>query len=106
MPHVRALEKRQFSEAGPLPQVLSVGENLAVMLLCLQQGQELRAPEGDGSETLFSVLSGEGLVIEGKTRHAVAAGDVVHVMPGETKALIAADGEMSVLGVRHLKGRS
>lgn len=105
MPLIHALARRAFSERGPRPQALHVGENQAVMLLCLQDGQELRAPEGDTGETTFAVLEGEGSVIEGEDHHAVTVGDVVHVAPGITKALVAGAGTMTVLGVRHLAGR-
>ena len=106
MPLMRALARAKFSDAGPRPQALHVGEHQAVMLLCLQRGQELRAPDGNAAETLFTVLDGEGAVIEGEERHAVAAGDVVHVAAGVAKALVAGAGTMTVLGVRHLKGRA
>lgn len=106
MPLIHALERRKFSEHGPAPQVLNLGTNLATMLLCLKEGQELRAPERDTGETLFCVLAGDGFVLEGEERHCVATGDVVHVAGGERKALIAGSGELSVLGVRHLKGQS
>lgn len=106
MPLIHALERRKFLDKSPVPQVLNMGSNLATMLLGLKDGQELRAPESDVTETVFCVLSGEGEILEGETRHPVKAGDVVHIPAGETKALIAGDGEMSVLGVRHVKGRS
>ena len=79
MPRVAALERQRFSQAGPLPQVLSVGKGLAAMLLCLQGEQLLEAPESDGAETLFCVLAGEGVIREGAAEHRVAAGDVEHV---------------------------
>lgn len=102
MPRVSAYAMRKFSEAGPLPQVLNLGPSFAVMLVCLQDHQELRAPEGDRAETVFTVLAGAGFVLEGDVRHEVEAGDVVHVMPGERKGLIAAGGELSIIGVRHV----
>lgn len=105
MPLMRALERQRFSERGPRPQVLSMGDHLAVMLLCLQAGQELRAPEDDTAETLFCVLVGAGEIVEGDERHAVAVGDVVVVPAGTQKALVAGGGPMSVLGVRDLGGR-
>lgn len=106
MPRVAALERQRFSAAGPLPQVLSVGAGLAVMLLCLQGEQLLEAPEGDGAETLFCVLAGEGVIREGEAEHRVAAGDVVHALPGERKALRAEGSPMTVLGVRRLERRA
>lgn len=105
MPLLKPLEAQRFSEHGPLPQALSVGENLAVMLLCLQSGQELTAPEGDTSETLFHVLEGEGTVRDGDEHHPVQANGTVHVMPGSSKALVAGEGTLTVMGVRHLRGR-
>lgn len=106
MPLIHALARRAFSERGPRPQALNVGENQAVMLLCLQNGQELHAPPSDASETVFAVLEGEGSVVEGEERHDVAAGDVVHILPGTQKALVAGAGTLTVLGVRHLAGRA
>lgn len=105
MPLTRALERQRFSERGPRPQVMHMGDHLAVMLLCLQHGQELRAPEGDATETLFCVLAGDGEIVEGDDRHAVGVGDVVLVPAGTQKALVAGGATMSVLGVRHLVGR-
>jgi quercetin dioxygenase-like cupin family protein len=102
VPLMLALERQRFSERGPRPQVLHMGDHLAVMLLCLQGGQELRAPEGDATETLFCVLAGDGEIVEGGERHAVGVGDVVVVPAGTPKALVANSGTMSVLGVRHL----
>lgn len=102
---IHALDQRSFSDAGPNPQVLGVGQHLAVMLLCLQKGQILRAPEGDDTETLFNVLSGEGTIFEDEVQHGVKAGDVVHLLPGQAKVLIAGDGTFAVLGVRHLRKR-
>ncbi|HEX7004600.1 MAG TPA: hypothetical protein VF168_10485 [Trueperaceae bacterium] len=106
MPLIKALARRKFLENGPAPQVLNMGTNLASMLLCLKHGQTLEAPASDASETLFCVLAGSGFVREGSEEHAVETGDVVHVSAGDTKALIAGEGELSVLGVRYLKGRS
>lgn len=106
MPLIKALERRKFLPNSPAPQVLNMGTNLASMLLCLQNGQTLEAPSSDTSETLFCVLAGSGFVREGAEEHAVETGDVVHVEPGASKALIAGDGELSVLGVRYLTGRS
>ena len=103
MPLYHALERQKFSEAGPLPQVLNMGDKLALMLLCLQAEQVLHAPEGDSAETLFCVLSGDGSIVEGETHHSVATGDVVYIPPGTTKALIAHK-NFTVLGVRVLKG--
>lgn len=105
MPLTRALEGRRFSEAGPVPRPLSVGEGLAAMLLCLQHGQRLQAPAGDDAETVFTVLDGDGFVIDGEERLTVARGDVVHVLPGRARALEAGDGPFTVLGVRRLGGR-
>jgi quercetin dioxygenase-like cupin family protein len=105
MPLINALEKRRFSDKGPRPQALAVGKNMAVMLLCLQCGQVLQPPESDASEVLFLVLEGEGTIREGEIEHAVKTGDLVHIPPGERKALIAGEGTFTVLGVRHLKGR-
>lgn len=105
MPLLKPLEAQRFSDAGPLPQALSVGENLAVMLLCLQAGQELVAPEGDAAETLFHVIDGSGWVLDGDQRHPVQACDTVHVMPGHGKALVAGEGALTVMGVRHMGQR-
>lgn len=105
MPLTRALEGRRFSRAGPVPRPLSVGEGLAAMLLCLQDGQRLQAPESDDAETVFTVLDGSGYVTDGGERFAVAAGDVVHVLPGRCKALEAGEGRLTVVGVRRLAGR-
>jgi len=102
VPLSRPLEGRRFSEAGPVPRPLSVGEGLAAMLLCLQHGQVLQAPDGDDAETVFTVLDGAGFVLDGDERFEVAAGDVVHVLPGRSKALEAAAGTFTVLGVRRL----
>ena len=105
MPLTRALEARRFSDAGPIPRPLSVGDGLAAMLLCLQRGQRLQAPESDDAETVFTVLDGEGAVVDGEDRFEVRAGDVVHVLPGRVKALEAGEGTFTVLGVRRLGGR-
>jgi len=106
VPLVKALEQRRFSEHGPVPRPVSMGRGLAVMLLCLQAGQTIVAPPGDEAETVFTVLDGEGLVREGATSHAVGPGDVVHVMPGEDKALVAVAGRFTVVGVRRLERRA
>lgn len=106
MPLSRALEGRRFSQAGPVPRPLSVGDGLAAMLLCLQDGQRLQAPGSDDAETVFTVLDGAGFVTDGDERFAVNAGDVVHVLPGRRKALQAGDGRFTVLGVRRLAGRA
>lgn len=105
MPLLKPLEQRRFSEHGPVPRPLSMGTGLAVMLLCLQSGQTLVAPQGDEAETVFTVLDGDGSVREGTSTHSVQAGDVVHVMPGEDKSLIAGQGTFTVLGVRRLAER-
>lgn len=102
MPLIRTSERARFLDAGPYPQALQVGERQAVMLLCLQDGQELVAPSGDRSETTFAVLGGGGWVVEGDRRHAVAPGDVVCIAAGVEKALIAGAGTFTVLGVRAL----
>ena len=96
MPLIKPLELRRFSEHGPVPRPVSMGSGMAVMLLCLRSGQSLVAPQGD---------DGEGQVREGEALHTVAAGDVVHVLPGEDKALIAGAGTFTVLGVRRLERR-
>ncbi len=102
MPLIRTVDRAKFLGAGPFPQALHVGERQAVMLLCLQHAQELVAPSSDRAETTFVVVDGDGFVIEGEHRHAVAAGDVVHVAPGTEKALVAGAGTFTVLGVRSL----
>lgn len=104
MPLTRALEGRRFSEAGPVPRPISVGDGLATVLLCLRDGQRLQAPLSDDAETVFTVLDGAGFVTDGDERFAVALGDVVHVLPGRSKALEAGDGRFTVLGVRRLAG--
>lgn len=101
---MRALARRAFLKEGPYPQALHVGDAQAVMLLCLQERQELRAPESDANATTFVVLDGDGSVIEGEERHTVETGDVVHVASGKSKALIAGAGTFTVLGVRSLTG--
>ncbi len=105
MPLIQPLEQLRFSEHGPVPRPVSMGTGLAVMLLCLQAGQSLVAPQGDDAETVFTVLEGEGSVREGGVTHAVTAGDVVHVLPGDDKSLIAGEGRFAVLGVRRLAER-
>ena len=104
MPLIRSLEQQRFSDRGPVPRPLNVGEGLAVMLLCLQKGQELIAPENDLTETVFTVLEGSGFIQEDGERHEVSAGHVVHILPGSTKALIAGEGTFTVLGTRRLHG--
>jgi len=104
VPLLKPLELTRFSERGPVPRPLHMGEGMVLMLLCLQKGQELVAPEGDTTETVFTVLDGEGFVREGDQTHAVRAGDVVHVMPGSPKALVAGEGTFTVLGTRRLNG--
>ncbi len=106
MPLLKPIEHARYSERGPVPRPLNVGDGLAVMLLCLQNGQEIAAPEGDVTETVFTVLEGSGFIKEDDARHQVAAGDVVHILPGSAKALIAGDGTFTVLGTRRLKGKS
>ena len=106
MPLIRTTERRTFLDAGPFPQALHVGDRQAVMLLCLQREQELQAPDGDGAETTFVVLDGDGFVAEGERRHAVTRGDVVTIAPDSTKALVAGPGPFVMLGVRSLTGRS
>ncbi|HEX7040138.1 MAG TPA: hypothetical protein VF202_08510 [Trueperaceae bacterium] len=106
MPLIKAMEQRRFSEHGPVPRPVSMGRGLAVMLLCLQSGQTIVAPEGDGAETVFTVLDGEGQVREGTATHDVGPGDVVHVLPGEDKALVAGAGRFTVVGVRRLERRA
>ncbi len=92
----------RFSERGPVPRPLHVGENMAVMLLCLQKGQQIVAPDGDGAETIFTVLEGSGTITENDESYAVGSGDVVHIPPGARKALVAGEGTLTVIGVRQL----
>lgn len=105
MPLIKTFEQRRFSAHGPVPRPVSMGRGLAVMLLCLQAGQTIVAPPGDEAETVFTVLDGEGQVREGESTHAVGPGDVVHVLPGEDKALVAGAGRFTVVGVRRLERR-
>ena len=77
MPLIKSLEQQRFSERGPVPRPLNVGDGLAVMLLCLQGDQSIVAPAGDGAETVFTVLGGSGAIREGEEEHEVAVGDVV-----------------------------
>lgn len=106
MPLLEPMEQTKYSERGPVPQVLSMGDGLAVMLLCLQNGQELVAPESDRTETLFTVLEGSGFIREADALHEVSPGQAVHILPGSSKALIAGEGTFTVLGTRRLKGKS
>lgn len=106
MPLLAPMENARYSERGPVPKVLSMGDGLVVMLLCLQKGQELIAPENDATETVFTVLEGDGWIVEGGERHHAPAGSVVHILPGSTKALLAGEGTFTVLGTRRLKGKS
>ncbi len=106
MPLLEPLEMTRYSEHGPVPRPLSMGDGLAIMLLCLQDGQELVAPAGDMTETVFTVLAGSGFVQEDEERFVVTAGSVVHILPGSRKALLAAEGTFTVLGIRRLKGKS
>lgn len=106
MPLLHPEEHIKFSERGPVPRPLHMGPGLVVMLLCLQNGQELIAPKDDHTETIFTVFRGDGFIQEDDARHPVAEGDVVHILPGSAKALIAGDGEFVVLGTRRLKGKS
>lgn len=105
MPLLKPLDNTRFSGRGPVPRPLNVGPGLAVMLLCLQDGQELIAPEDDRTETVFTVLDGEGFITDGEETHAVSSGDVVHVLPDSAKVLKAGDGTFAVLGIRRLKGK-
>lgn len=102
MPLLKPLDLLRFSERGPVPRPLHMGDGMVVMLLCLQNGQQLVAPDNDLTETIFTVLQGNGFIQENDERHPVAVGDVVHVMPGSTKALIAGEGTFAVLGTRRL----
>lgn len=76
------------------------------MLLCLQNEQRLVAPDDDRAETVFTVLGGTGTIKEGDEMHDVTVGDVVHVLAGTPKALIAGAGTFTVLGIRRMRGRS
>ncbi len=82
-----------------------MGDGVAVMLLCLQCGQQLVAPDNDAAETVFTVLDGSGRIREGDEVHEVAAGDTVHVLPQVAKSLEAGEGTFTVLGVRRLGDR-
>ncbi len=104
MPLIKPLDHARYSERGPVPRPLNMGEGMVVMLLCLQKGQELIAPENDLTETVFTVLEGSGFIQEDGERHEVSAGHVVHILPGSTKALIAGEGTFTVLGTRRLHG--
>lgn len=95
-------EVARFSERGPVPRPLKVGEHMAVMLLCLQSHQEIVAPENDAAETIFTVLAGSGTIREGEQVHDVGPGDVVYMPPGTRKALRAGEGTFTVVGVRQL----
>ena len=106
MPLLNPLEQVRYSERGPVPRPLHMGEGMVVMLLCLQNGQELIAPDNDLTETVFTVLEGTGFIQEDEERHPVGAGSVVHIMPGSTKARIAGEGTFTVLGTRRLAGGS
>ena len=52
-------------------------------------------------------LDDEGRLVVRDDRgdHPISAGDVVHVMPGDDKSLIAGSGKFTVLGVRRLAER-
>ncbi len=106
MPLLEPMDHAKYSERGPVPRPLSMGAGLAVMLLCLQRGQEIVAPDSDHTETVFTVLEGSGFIREDDRLHEVSVGHVVHVLPGSTKALIAGDGTFTVLGTRRLKGNA
>lgn len=95
-------ELARFSERGPVPRPLVVGDHMAVMLLCLQKHQEIKAPESDAAETVFMVVSGTGTVRENDEVHQVGPGDVVHLPPGTRKALQAGEDTFTVIGVRQL----
>ena len=105
MPLLLPLTQARYSEHGPVPKPLSMGDGLAIMLLSLQKGQELIAPQSDMTETVFTVLDGDGFIQEDDERHPVSAGAVVHVLPGSRKALIAGEGTFTVLGTRRRKGK-
>ena len=102
----RTCDLRRYSDAGPVPRPLSVGNGVAVMLLCLQNEQRLIAPDDDRAETVFTVLGGSGLIREGEDLHQVAVGHVVHVKAGTAKSLIAGAGTFTVLGIRRMRGRA
>lgn len=104
MPLLKPLEQARYSDRGPVPRPLNLGDGMVVMLLCLQNGQELIAPESDVTETIFTVLEGNGFIQEGEERHTVGPGDVVHIDAGTTKALVAGEGTFTVLGTRRLGG--
>jgi len=106
MPLYRTSDLQRYSDAGPVPRPLSVGNGVAVMLLCLQDEQQLVAPDDDRAETVFTVLGGTGTIREGDESHTVTVGDVVHVQAGTAKSLIAAEGTFTVLGVRRMRGRT
>ena len=55
MPLLKPLTQVRYSERGPVPRPLNMGEGMVVMLLCLQDHQELIAPENDLTETIFTV---------------------------------------------------
>ncbi|HRN19253.1 MAG: cupin domain-containing protein [Trueperaceae bacterium] len=105
MPLFKTSEVARFSERGPVPRPLNVGEHMAVMLLCLQKHQQIVAPESDGAETIFTVLEGSGTITEDDRVYEVAAGDIVHVKPGSQKSLEAGEGTFTVVGVRQLGGK-
>jgi len=102
VPLIKALEQRRFSDRGPVPRPLNVGDGLAVMLLCLQGEQSIVAPSDDGAETVFTVVAGSGVIREGEQEYTVGTGDVVHVPPGAQKALLARGEQFTVLGVRRM----
>lgn len=106
MPLMQALAQQRFSERGPVPRPLNVGDGLAVMLLCLQGDQSIVAPQDDAAETVFTVMEGSGRIREGDEEHEVTAGDVVHIDSGVPKALLATGERFVVLGVRRMAGRA
>lgn len=106
MPLYRTCDLRRYSDAGPVPRPLSVGNGVAVMLLCLQNEQRLVAPDDDRAETVFTVLGGTGIIREGEDVHEVSVGDVVHVQAGTAKSLVAGPATFTVLGVRRMRGRA
>lgn len=105
MPLYRTSAVARFSERGPVPRPLNVGDHMAVMLLCLQKHQQIVAPESDLAETIFTVLEGSGTIREGDEVHEVGPGDVVHVRAGSRKALEAGEGTFTLIGVRQLGGK-